>query len=333
MQRLELSASYLLFILLIELTYAQQLFYSEPFANTYSIVARDSVSGEMGVAVQSHWFSVGTVVSWAEAGVGVVATQSFVNVSFGVRGLELLKEGKSPQQALDILLSDDENADVRQVAIIDTKGRVAAHTGKNCIEAAGHQTGNNFSAQANLMLKNTVWNAMANAFENSSGPLAERLITALEAAENEGGDIRGKQSAVLLIVKGESTGKVWEDKLVDIRVDDHAEPLKELRRIYKVHVAYELMNDGDDAVTEGNMKLALKKYAEAEKLFPDNLEMKFWHAVTLVENDKLEDALPLFKEVFAKNKNWKILTPRLIKSGLLNVSELDLKRILSLTND
>jgi uncharacterized Ntn-hydrolase superfamily protein len=314
---------------LTELAHSQQLFFSEPFANTYSIVARDSVTGEMGVAVQSHWFSVGTVVSWAEAGVGAVATQSFVNVSFGKRGLEILKDGKSPQEALDILLSDDESKEVRQVAIIDTKGRVAAHTGENCIDAAGHSTGDNYSAQANMMLKNTVWSAMANAFENSTGPLAARLITALEAAENEGGDIRGKQSAALLVVKGKSTGKVWEDKLVDIRVDDHAEPLKELKRIYEVHVAYELMNDGDDAVTEGNMKLALEKYTEAEKLFPDNLEMKYWHAVTLVENGRLEESLPLFKEVFSKNKNWKTLTPRLIKSKLLTVNENELNRILN----
>ncbi len=329
MLRTRIFTSLLFIFLLSEFTHSQQLFFNEPFANTYSIVARDSVTGEMGVAVQSHWFSVGTVVSWAEAGVGAVATQSFVNVSFGKRGLELLKDGKSPQEALDILLSDDENKDVRQVAIIDTKGRVAAHTGENCIDAAGHSTGDNYSVQANMMLKNTVWSAMAKAFEISSGPLAARLITALEAAENEGGDIRGKQSAALLVVKGKSTGKVWEDKLVDIRVDDHAEPLKELKRVYEVHVAYELMNDGDDAVTEGNMKLALEKYTEAEKLFPDNLEMKYWHAVTLVENGRLEEALPLFKEVFSKNKNWKTLTPRLIKSKLLTVNEDELNKILN----
>jgi uncharacterized Ntn-hydrolase superfamily protein len=307
-----------------------QVFFSDfPLTHTYSIVARDTITGEMGVAVQSHWFSVGSVVTWGEAGVGVIATQSFANVSFGVRGLELLKKGLSPQQVIDSLLASDDAMDYRQLAVLDSKGRVASFTGIKCIPEAGNITGNNFSVQANLMLHSTVWPAMAEAFKNSKGFLAERMLAALEAAEKEGGDIRGRQSAALLIVNGISTGKVWDDRLVDLRVEDHSEPLKELRRLLKVHRAYEHMNAGDVAVEKNNMELAMQEYSLAEEMFPDNEEMKFWHAVTLVNNKQMEKAIPLFKEVFNKNKNWEILLPRLIPVGLLNVSENELKEILS----
>ena len=301
---------------------------SEQLVHTYSIVARDSVTGEMGVAVQSHWFSVGSLVAWGEAGVGVVATQSFINPSFGPRGLALLKQGLTPEQVVKFLTDADEGRDVRQLAILDAKGRVAAYTGKNCIPEAGHIVGKNFSVQANLMLKNTVWKAMADAFENTKAPLAERMIAALEAAQNEGGDIRGKQSAAILVVKGKSTGKVWEDRLIDLRVEDHLEPVKELKRLLKVHRAYEHMNNGDLAVETGNMELAMKEYSKAEEMFPDNEEMKFWHAVTLVNINRVNEALPLFKQVFAKNNDWKTLLPRLTKVGLLTASKEVINKIL-----
>ena len=311
--------------------WGQSPFGSEPLVHTYSIVARDRNTGEMGVAVQSHWFSVGTIVSWGEAGVGVVATQSFVNPAFGPDGLNLLKEGKSAKEALDILLAADEGKDVRQLAILDKSGNAAAFTGNNCIPFTGHIEGKDYSVQANLMASETVWPAMSKAFlENDHLPLAERLVAVLEAGEKEGGDIRGKQSAALLIVKAESTGKVWEDRSVDIRVDDNTEPLKELRRILKVHRAYEHMNKGDIEVEHGNMEGAKLEYSAAEEMFPDNLEMKFWHAVTLANQGEIEESLVLFKKVFRQDNNWKILTPRLIKPGLLTVSELDLNRIMEL---
>ena len=192
-----------------------------------------------------------------------------------------------------------------------------------------HYVGENFSVQANLMLNDKVWSAMAEAFESAEGPLAERMIAALEAAQEVGGDIRGKQSSSILIVRGESTGNVWEDRLVDLRVEDHQHPVKELKRLLRVHRAYEHMNDGDLAVEHGDMELAMKEYSAAEDMFPDNEEMKYWHAVTLVNNGGLEEALPLFKEVFAKNENWKILTPRLVPIGLLTVDDKQLKKILS----
>ncbi len=319
----------LIFILLSEISFAQ-LFYSEnPFAHTYSIVARDPVTGEMGVAVQSHWFSVGTIVAWGEAGVGVVATQSFVNRAFGPDGIELMKQGMSADDVLDKLIGEDEGRDLRQLAILDINGNVKAYTGKNCIYGAGHIVGENYSVQANLMLNDKVWSAMSEAFENSTGSLAERMIAALEAGENAGGDIRGKQSACLLIVRGEATGNLWEDRLIDLRIDDNPEPIEELKRLLKVHRAYEHMNNGDIAVEHGDMELAMKEYMAAEEMFPDNEEMKYWHAVTLVNNGDLQNALPIFKEVFTKNENWKTLTPRLLPTGLLNVNEEQLKQILS----
>lgn len=325
-----MKKSILFFFLITASVISAQTFYgSSPFAHTYSIVARDTVTGEIGVAVQSHWFSVGTIVSWADAGVGAIATQSFVNPSFGPRGLQLLKEGYSANDVVDSLIKSDEGREFRQLAIVDANGNAAAYTGGKCVPSAGHITGNQFSVQANLMRNDNVWPAMKEAFENSEGRLAERLITALEAGENAGGDIRGKQSAALLVVKPESTGKVWEDRIVDLHVEDHNEPLKELRRLYKVHLAYKHMNAGDLAVEHGDMELAMKEYSSAEELFPENLEMKYWHAVTLANIDMLDEALPLFKEVFEKDKSWKELTPRLIDVEMLTVNEEELERILS----
>ena len=318
-----------LFLSLSSLLFSQQKFFADPLAHTYSIVARDPDTGEMGVAVQSHWFSVGSIVAWGEAGVGVVATQSFVNVSFGPRGLALLKRGKTANQAVEALIASDDGRDVRQLAILGVDGSVDAYTGKNCIPGAGHIVGENYSVQANLMKNDKVWSAMAEAFENSSGPLAERMIMSLEAAQRVGGDIRGKQSASILIVKGESSGKVWEDRLIDLRVEDHPEPVKELKRLLRVFRAYEHMNKGHLAVEHGDMKLAMEEYSAAEYMFPDNEEMKYWHAVTLVNNGDLNNALPLFKSVFSKNEDWIELTPRLVPIGLLMVSDEELQKILS----
>ena len=307
-----------------------QSFYSEnPLVSTYSIVARDPETGEMGVAVQSHWFSVGSIVSWGEAGVGVVATQSFVNPAFGPDGLELLKSGMTASEVVDKLIAEDEGRDVRQLAILDVNGNVKSYTGKNCIPGAGNIVGENYSVQANLMLNDKVPVAMSKAFEESKGPLAERMMAALFAAEEVGGDIRGKQSAAILVVKGKSSGKVWEDRLIDLRVEDDPYPLDKLDRLLKIHRAYAHMNAGDLAIEHGDMELAMKEYSAAEKMFPDNEEMKYWHAVTLATNGDVESSLPLFKDVFKKNQNWKILTPRLVPIGLLKVSNEELKKILS----
>ena len=304
---------------------------AEPLAHTYSIVCRDEKTGEIGAAVQSHWFSVGTSVSWAEAGVGAVATQSFTNKSFGIRGLNMLRNGLTAQQALDSLLSDDAGREVRQVAIIDTKGNVGVHTGKNCIDYANHITGDNYSVQSNMMLTENVSTAMSKAFEQAKGkPLSERMLLSLEAAQKAGGDIRGQQSAAMLVVPGHSTGKPWEERTVDLRVDDAPAPLKELRRLYNVHMAYQHMNNGDLAVEKNDMKVAMNEYNAAMKMFPQNLEMQYWTAITLANNKQVVKAIPLLKAIFARDKNWKEITRRLPKVGLLTVSETELKQILAL---
>ncbi len=300
-------------------------------AHTYSIVARDPKTGEMGVGVQSHYFSVGSIVSWGESGIGVVATQSLVNASFGLRGLELLKQGKSPKEALDFLISEDEGRDVRQVAILDAQGRVAAHTGSKCIIHAGHIEGDNFSVQANMMLTDKVWSAMAKSFEsNVNLPLAERIVKTMEAAETVGGDIRGKQSAAILIVGGKVAKNKWEDKIIDLRVEDHEEPVHELERLLKLYRAYKHMDEGDLAIEQNDMEKALKEYDSALNMFPDSSEMKFWTAVSLANNQKLKEASILFKAIFKKDNNWRLLTERLPESGLLNLTKKELEDILSL---
>lgn len=311
----------------LENVFAQQV-YSDKLAHTFSIVARDPETGQMGVAVQSNWFSVGSLVSWAEAGVGAVATQSFVNVSFGPRGLKLLKQGKTASEALKILIDSDEGRDVRQVAIIDAQGNVAAHTGAKCIAEAGHIIGDNFSVQANMMLNASVWPAMEKAFRETNGPLAERMVAALEAAQSEGGDIRGQQSAAILVVKGESTGKIWEDRMIDLRVEDNPDAVQEIKRTLRVYRAYEYMNAGDLALEHNDIEGALTAYSTAEAMFPENLEMKYWHAICLANTGSLDDALPIFKEIFTKDNNWRILTKQLPKSGLLTVSPEELNKIL-----
>jgi len=312
------------------MTSAQVYNAKEPLVHTYSIVARDSVTGEMAVGVQSHWFSVGTAVSWGEAGVGVVATQSFVDKSYGPKALALMKQGYTAQQAMDSLKKADAGVDVRQVAIIDAKGNVASHTGAKCIQYASHITGANFSVQSNMMLTNAVSNAMAAAFRASAGkPLAERILAALDAAQQAGGDIRGMQSAAMIVVPGQPNNQPWNDKLVDLRVDDHAQPLKELRRLYNIHVAYQHMNNGDLAVEKNDMALAMKEYNAAMKMFPQNLEMQYWTAVTLANNQQVAKALPMFKNIFTKDRNWKELTRRLPAVGLLTVNKNDLDQILA----
>jgi len=301
----------------------------DPLAHTFSIVARDPVTGDFGVAVQSHWFQVGSSVPWAEAGVGAVATQSFVKVDYGPSGLKLMKEGKSAQEALDLLLSQDPEKDVRQVAFVDAQGRVAAWTGPKCIAAAGHQTGTGYSVQANLMDKPTVWPAMARAFETAKGDLADRLLAALGAAQAEGGDIRGRQSAALLVVRGKPAGEPWQGRVVDLRVDDHPQPLAELRRLLGLHRAYDEMNQGDEAVAKNDIATAVRHYTKASQIAPDIVELPFWQAVTLFVSGQEDKALPIFKDVFAREDRWARLVPRLPASGLLPNDPKKIEKILS----
>jgi uncharacterized Ntn-hydrolase superfamily protein len=293
--------------------------------STYSIVAVDRQAEQIGVAVQSHWFSVGSVVPWAEAGVGAVATQSFANPEFGPRGLELLKGGRTPVEAVECLTSADEGRELRQLAIISATGETAAFTGSRCVPEAGHQAGKGYCVQANLMASAEVWPAMAEAFEGGKGPLAERLLRALEAAESRGGDLRGRQSAALLVVRAQSSGRVSEDRLTDLRVEDHPEPLAELARLLRLHRAYEHMNRGDHAVEQADASRALREYGRARSLCSESGEMRFWQAVALVNLGRLPEARPLFREVFAEREAWRELARRLIRQGLLALAEQQLE--------
>lgn len=297
--------------------------------HTFSIVARDPETGELGVAVQSHWFNVGPIVPWIESGVGAIATQSFVDPTYGKNGLEMMRAGKSALGTLAALLAEDPSSNVRQVAMIDARGNVAAHTGEKCIPAAGHHVGQGYSVQANLMLNETIWPAMSRAFEAAKGDLAERMLAALDAAQAAGGDIRGRQSAALIVVSEKPTGKPWVDRTFDLRVDDNAVPLKELRRLVVLQRAYNHMNAGDLAVERQDNQEALIQYSTAAKLAPDNLEMVYWHAVALVTMGRVDESLPLFRQVFAADRNWLTLTPRLAAVGLLPTDQTILDQILS----
>ncbi len=300
-------------------------------AHTFSIVAMDSATGEMAVGVQSHWFGVGTIVSWGKSGVGVVATQSFVNPAYGPDGLALMESGTPAGDALKQLVALDEGREYRQVAMLDKDGNVDSYTGSKCIASAGQITGKYFSVQANMMLNDDVVPAMAETFEKTAGlPLAERVFEVLKAAQDAGGDIRGKQSAAIIVVGADKTLNIWSDKKLDLRVDDHPEPLKEIGRLLKVHQAYEYMNKGDLAVEHGDMQAALQAYGAAEALMPDNLEMKYWKAIALANNGRTDDALPVFRTVFECDENWRELTRRLPASGLLEITEQELKEILEL---
>ena len=228
-----------------------------------------------------------------------------------------MKKGKTARQALDGLLASDPQKEVRQVAMLDRAGGIATHTGANCIAEAGHHIGKNYSVQANLMLNPTVPGAMAEAFEKTEGDLAERMMAALEAAQREGGDIRGMQSAAMVVVTGEPTGQSWRDRLVDISVDDSPQPLEELWRLLNISRAYGHMDRGDELITEGNLDQAAAEYATAARLAPGNPEIIFWHAVTLVTAGETERSLPLFKQVFRIDENWRVLIPRLVKAELL----------------
>ena len=307
-------------------------FVPSDFAHTYSIIAFDSATGEFGAAVQSHWFRVADVI-WAEPGVGVVATQSLVDFAYGPVGLSLMRNGRNASQALEGLLASDPQRAVRQVAMIDSRGNLSQHTGARCIDEAGHTHGRAgsviFACQANLMERNTVWPAMARAFSASTGPLARRLYVALEAAEAEGGDIRGRQSAALFVTASRSNGQIWRDRTIDLRVDDSPEPLRELARLLNVAFAYDHMNKGDDFTAVNDLVSANREYGVAASLQPANAEVLYWQAVTLVTTGHVDDALPVFASAFKIEPRWRALTPRLVKAELLPDDSVLIARILS----
>jgi uncharacterized Ntn-hydrolase superfamily protein len=297
--------------------------------NTYSIVARDAATGQLGVAVQSHWFSVGSSVLWAAPGIGAVATQSFIDPSYGPLGLELMRNGKTSAQALAALLVADEHADVRQVGMVDANGTVSNHTGENAIDEHCQIAGDGYTVQANMMWKPTVCKAMVAAYASEQGDLAARMMAALEAAQGEGGDIRGKQSAAMLVVSADRSLPPWGGRIIDLRVEDHAEPLVELRRLLLMARAYNFMNEGDEHMTVGAVDAAVEAYAAAEALVPDSHEMIFWHAATLAGAGQVDESLPIFARAFAMWPKWRELVRRLPASGLLPDDPELIEKILS----
>ena len=295
---------------------------------TYSIVARDARTGELGVAVQSHWFSVGTVVTWAEAGVGAVATQSFAEPAYGPQGLALMRLGVDAQTALSALLAVDDERARRQVAFIDAGGHTAVHTGGACIADAGHVTGASVSVQANMMRDSGVWPAMLEAYESAKGSLAERLMAAVEAGEAAGGDIRGRQSAAMLVVSATSSSQPWRDRLVDLRVDDHPEPVGELRRLLTVHTSYRHMEAAEEREVAGDLDGALTEYETARTLLQGNDEAAFWSALLLADAGRADEARAVFEPIAAREPGWAELLRRLPAAGLLRDADAVLARLL-----
>lgn len=275
---------------------------------TYSIVARDPETGDLGVAVQSHWFSVGSVVSWAEPGVGAVATQSIAEPAYGPRLLERLRSGQGPLPALDELLADDEQSRFRQVAVIDGQGAVAVHTGEGCIPFAGHEEDENFSTQANMMAGPEVWPAMADAFRTATGSLSRRLLAALDAGESAGGDVRGRQSAALVVVPAD--GEAWE-RTVELRVEDDRDPLGELRRLLDLADAYAIASEGDDLVGEGRHTEAAERYRRAAELAPASEELLFWAGLAIAQGGDLDGGVERVRAAIEMHSGWRDLLERL----------------------
>ena len=298
--------------------------------HTYSIVCYDSATGQIGAAVQSHYFRVCDVIH-AEPGIGAVASQSFSDSRYWATGLELMRSGKTAQETLDSLLATDENREYRQVGMIDVKGNSAGRTGKNCLAEGGSHVGHHFATQASLMLKNTVWDAMATAFETTQGDLAERMMAALETAQAEGGDMRGMQSAAMIVVDGKPASKPGEGRLIDLRVDDSSEPLKELRRLLNRARAYEKIGEGHQALlgAGGNADQAWELYQAGAKLDPDNVELLFWPAVYLASVGQTERALLLFKAAFAREPIWRDIILRLPRPDMLPDDSALIEKILS----
>jgi uncharacterized Ntn-hydrolase superfamily protein len=290
---------------------------SARFAATYSIVARDPVTGQLGVAGQSHYFAVGSSVSWAEAGVGAVATQAFGDPAYGVRGLDRLRDGTGASEVLQSLVAEDDGREIRQVAIVDSGGGVAVHTGRACVAEAGHYTGDGFSVQGNMLRTEGVVGAMAEAFEIARGDLDARMLAALVAAEHAGGDVRGRQSAAMLVVGAQRSDRPWDHIEIDLRVDDHPDPLLELRRLLGIARANQLLDRGLAQFQSGHPVDALALLTQAREANPTDPQTCFWTGVVLIHLDRLDDAQQMLRVAYAADPGWRELLRRLAALGLV----------------
>jgi len=288
---------------------------------TYSIVARDPETGRLGVAVQSHWFSVGSVVSWAEAGVGAVATQSFAERSYGPLGLELMRRGRSAPEALETLVHADDGSAVRQVAFVDASGQVGVHTGDDCIREFGHLAGDGFSVQANMMERDTVWAEMADAYRSAEGDLPDRMLAALAAAQAEDGDIRGMQSAAMLVVEVEPTGTEWGDRVVDLRIEDHVTPVDELARVLRLWRAFGHAERAEELELDGDLDGALGERLAALKIQPNHPELAFWAALSMAGAGRLDEARTTVTIAHEAHAGWAELLRRVVDDGQIELSD------------
>ena len=288
---------------------------------TYSIVARDPETGRFAVAVQSHFLGVGPVVPWLEAGVGAIATQASVNIAFGPIGLEMLRAGQTAAEVVASLTRADERSAIRQLGVVDAEGRTAAHTGAECIPACGHRVGDGYTVQGNLLERDTCWPAMADAYESALArgePFVERLLLALEAAEREGGDVRGRQSAAIMVVEGEVRptswrGHLWGGRVMDLRIEDHPDPVPELRRIVTMQLAYDLSDDDGEGARAGMS--SPERYARSRQLAPEAYELVFWRGVELATGGDVEAGRRELGIAFAADTRWRTTLQHLADAG------------------
>ena len=296
---------------------------------TYSIVARDPKTGQLGVAVQSHYFSVGSVVTWARAGVGAVATQAMAEVSYGPLGLELMASGSSAGEALERLLRRDKKRETRQVAMVDSKGRVAAHTGAQCIPFAGNAFGDGYSCQGNIMRSKKVWTAMGGAYEkNADIPLPERLVAALEAGERAGGDARGKQSSAMLVVDGKRRPMAWQGRVVELRVEDSPDPIGELKRLLRYQRGYGWVDKGDNYLSSKRYKDALDAYGKGLRLVPEVRELGYWVGLSMLKTKQRKKGMSMLRRVFREEPEWAEITKRMSKARTFAIDRKSLDELL-----
>ena len=284
---------------------------------TYSIIGRDPEADEVGIAIQSRWFHAGQDLAWIDPSVGAVCTQAITEPAYGLRGLELLRAGRAPQDALDELTAADPGRDVRQVAIADLEGRVAQHTGAGCVAAAGHTTGQHCCAQGNMLASETCWGAMVETFAATVGPLADRLLAALDASEREGGDARGRQAARLVVRRSTGDGLPWQERVVDLQVVDHPEPLDELRRLLDATRAYGHLSRAFDLAARGELPAAAEAADSARALAPADDQIAFWSATMLGGAGRIEEAAAAFREAVRANPRWPEYLRRCVEAGLV----------------
>jgi uncharacterized Ntn-hydrolase superfamily protein len=288
---------------------------------TYSIVARDTDNGRLGVAAQSCYFALGSVLPWARAGVGAVATQSMVDPGYGPRCLDLLADGLPAPDALDRVRAADEGRDVRQVGLVDAAGRVASFTGALCIDHLSHAAGDGYSAQANMMAGPGVCEAMAEAFEHATGGLANRLVAALVAAEGKGGDARGQMSAAVIVVEGARHDHPWEGVLTDVRVDHHPDPLTELARLVDVAEAYHLCDVAEAALMRGDAGAALSGAEAGLARLPDEGNLRLSYIAALVGVGRTDDAAREVQALVAERPSWEGILRAITERGLVPLPE------------